>query len=58
MVYAHNHPNFEIMLRKFKKRVQASGVIEEYKDRQYYVKPSVLKRIKNKTAAYNARKGS
>ena len=57
-VYAHNHPNVEVMLRKFKKRVQASGVIEEYKERQYFVKPSIKKRIKKKIAIYNARKNS
>lgn len=57
-VYAHNHPNVETLLRKFKKRIQASGVIEEYKNRQYYVKKSVQKRLKNKAAAYNAKKSS
>ena len=58
MVYAHNHPNVEVLLRKFKKRVQASGVIEEYKERQYYTKPSVKNRLKRKIAAYNAKKSS
>ena len=27
-------------LRKFKKKVQESGVLQDYKDRQEYVKPS------------------
>lgn len=55
-MYAHNHKSIEVLLRKFKKRVQQSGVLDEYKERQYYTKPSVKKRIKKKAAAYNARK--
>ena len=31
-------------LRKFKKKVQEAGVIQEYKERKYYVKPSEVKR--------------
>lgn len=31
-------------LRKFKKKVQDSGVLQEYKERQEYVKPSEKKR--------------
>lgn len=27
-------------LRKFKKKVQEAGIIQEYKERQHYVKPS------------------
>ena len=57
-VYAHNHPNVEVLLRKFKKKVQATGIIEEYKERQYYVKKSVKKRLKKKLAVYNAKKSS
>lgn len=35
---------FEKALRKFKKKVSESGHIEELKERQEYVKPSVRKR--------------
>ena len=31
-------------LRKFKKKVQEAGVIQEFKERKYYVKPSEAKR--------------
>jgi len=37
-------------LRRFKKLVQQEGVIQEYRSRQEYVKPS-LKRAKAKAAA-------
>ncbi len=31
-------------LRKLKKKVQAEGILQEFKDRQYYTKPSEIKR--------------
>ena len=37
-------------LRKFKKKVQESGVLQEYRERQEYVKPSE-KRKRDKAAA-------
>jgi small subunit ribosomal protein S21 len=54
-VYAHNHKSVEVMLRKFKKKVQQSGVIDEYKERQAFTKKSVTKRREKQLAAYNAR---
>jgi len=36
--------DLEMALRKFKKLVKDSGVIDEYRIRQEYIKPSVLKR--------------
>ena len=36
-------------LRLFKKKVQNEGIIQEYKERQFYVKPSEKKR-KDKAA--------
>ena len=36
-------------LRKFKKKVQEDGVLQEYKERQFYTKPSE-KRKKQKAA--------
>lgn len=54
-IYAHNHKSVEVMLRKFKKRVQQSGVIDEYKERQAFTKKSVIRRRKKELAAYNAR---
>lgn len=53
-VYEHNHKNFESMMRKFKKRIQDSGILDEYKERQYFNKPSDVKRAKRKKAKFNA----
>lgn len=36
--------NVEEMIRIFKKRVAKSGILDEYKNRRYYEKPSVGKR--------------
>lgn len=40
-------------LRIFKKKVQESGIIQEYKERQHYEKPSLVR--KRKKAAAKAR---
>jgi small subunit ribosomal protein S21 len=37
------------LLKRFKKKVESSGHIQELKDRRYFIKPSMAKRIqKNK----------
>ena len=35
-------------MRKLKKKVQAEGILQEFKDRQYYIKPSEIKRRSKK----------
>ena len=35
---------YEFALRKFKKKVKDSGILHELQERQFYVKPSALKR--------------
>ena len=41
--------DFAFALRKFKKKVQESGILQELREREYYTKPS-LKRKKAKAA--------
>lgn len=38
--------NFERALRKFKKRVQASGVLMDLRERECYIKPTTRRKIK------------
>lgn len=38
----------EIALRKFKKKMEASKILDEYSKRQFFVKPSLAKREKRK----------
>jgi len=42
--------NVEKALRKFKKKVQESGVLLELKNRQHYVKPTTARKLKKNAA--------
>jgi small subunit ribosomal protein S21 len=42
--------SFDQMLRKFKKKVERAGTLQEVKDRQYYEKPAQKKQRKRKVA--------
>ena len=50
--------NLEKALSIFKKRIKESGILEEYKNKQEYVKPSVIKRKKRLDSAYKEKKNS
>ena len=43
--------NLEKALRVLKKKVQKEGIVKELKRRQFYTKPSALKREKKKERA-------
>jgi len=40
----------EKLIRRFIKKVKSCGILEDHRDKQYYVKPSVKKRLKRKKA--------
>lgn len=41
-----NHKdNFELTMRKFKKKVADSGILQTLRDREFYVKPSIARKI-------------
>jgi ribosomal protein S21 len=40
------HGDADRMVRKFIKKVKRDGIIDEFRDRTHYKKPSVVKRIK------------
>lgn len=42
--------NVDKALRKFKKKVQESGLLPELRDRQQYVKPTTRKKLKANAA--------
>lgn len=44
--------NIERALRKFKKKIQTSDVLNDLRQKEHYVKPSVQKKLK-KSAARN-----
>ncbi|MFW6225989.1 MAG: 30S ribosomal protein S21 [bacterium] len=49
-VKIRDNESLEKALKRFKKKVEDEGILKEFKDRQYYKKPSVVKREKNKEA--------
>lgn len=51
----HNE-NFESALRRFKKTCDRAKVIQEYKDRRFYQKPSEVRKEKKLEAIKNHRK--
>jgi small subunit ribosomal protein S21 len=44
--------NIEKALKKFKRKFEKTGVVRELRSRQFFVKPSVVRRDKVKRAAY------
>ena len=44
--------NVEKALRKFKKKIQESGILNDVRDRAHYVKPTTQRKLK-KSAACN-----
>jgi small subunit ribosomal protein S21 len=48
--------NFERAVRKFKKKVQTSGVLMDLRDRECYVKPTTRRKIKAGAARSRWRK--
>ena len=50
MVVLRKNETLEQAIRRFKKKVDDDGIIKEYKDRRYFVKPSMQRRLKKKDA--------
>ena len=48
--------NVEKALRKFKKKVQNSGVLNDLRKREFYVKPTTAKKLKRSAAQNRWRK--
>ena len=46
----HRHETFESMMRRFKKGCEKSDVLNEVKKREYFEKPSMVRRISRKMA--------
>lgn len=44
--------NIERALKRFKRKFEKTGVIRELRQRQAYIKPSVVKREQKKKAVY------
>lgn len=55
VVYVKND-NVEQALRKFKKKIQDSGLLQEVRDRREYVKPTITRKRKASAAKQRWRK--
>lgn len=43
--------SIESLLRRFKRKVEAAGILKEVRRREFYIKPSVAKKLKRIAAA-------
>lgn len=48
--------NVEKALRKFKKKIQTSGLLQELREREHYVKPTTERKLKKSAAKSRWRK--
>lgn len=49
-VKARDNEHVESLIKRFKRKVDNEGILKEFRDRQYYKKPSVKRRAKKKEA--------
>lgn len=56
MVKIRPNETFESLLKRFKKYVVKNNIIQELRKREYYVKPSVKRKLKAEAARKRARK--
>lgn len=45
MKVVNTKDNFEVTMRKFKKKVADSGILQALRDREFYVKPSIARKL-------------
>ena len=45
-IYIKDQQQFERLVKKFTRKVKKSGILEEVRERRYYTKPSVKRRMK------------
>lgn len=48
--------NFEATMRKFKKKVADSGILQNLRDREFYVKPTIARKLAKSKAKNRWRK--
>ena len=48
--------NVEKALRKFKKKVQNSGILNDLREREFYIKPTTARKLKRSAAKNRWRK--
>lgn len=56
LVKLRPNETFESLLKRFKKYVIKNNILEDYRKHEYYVKPSVRRKLKADAARKRARK--
>ncbi len=58
MVYVKKQPgdSDDVIIRKFSRKVIDAGIVNEAKRRQFYLKPSLAKKLKQEESRRNRRK--
>jgi small subunit ribosomal protein S21 len=51
-----NDGNVEKALRKFKKKIQSSGILNDLRDKEHYIKPTTQRKLKRSAAKNRWRK--
>jgi small subunit ribosomal protein S21 len=51
-----NDGNVEKALRKFKKKIQASGILNDLRDKEHYIKPTTQRKLRRSAAKNRWRK--
>ncbi len=57
-VKARDGEHIEKLLRRFKKKVEAAGLLKDFRRREYYVKPSIQKKLKRAAALKRRRRSA
>jgi small subunit ribosomal protein S21 len=55
MVFVHGN-NFESAMKKFKKKVAQSNILNELREKEFYTKPTLQKKLKKSSARARWRK--
>ena len=48
IIYPRRNENIERTIKRFTKKVKKLGIIDEYREKQRYTKPSEKRRLRNK----------
>jgi small subunit ribosomal protein S21 len=58
IIISNDQKPFDITLRTFKRKCQKAGIIQEVKERRYYIKPTERRKIAKRQAVKRARKAN
>jgi len=58
IIISNENRPFDISLRAFKRKCQKAGIIQELKERRYYIKPTEKRKIAKRQAVKRARKAN